>query len=171
MSQFTRSIIAYRPAGYEETQFFGISIADWVKTIHHRLVNQRGENEEDLEYVIAADDYGFDSYACIIGVILSNIKVSDEMDSLREIFSTDRYMEIAHAEWKRCYTHWKNITNSVLSLYYEESINTVERNKKAVVCAADLAVEDQQIYKDIIHEIFAILAVRKLEAGMRKVAL
>ena len=161
----------HRPAGFEDTQFFGISIADWVKTIHHKLVNQRSENEEELEYVIAADDYGFDSYACVIGAILSNIQMQDIMDSLKGTLNINSFIELAHDAWSKCYIHWKNIKHEELSTHYEESINTVERNDKATLYAANLVADDQQLYKDIIHEAFAILSVKVLEAGMHNVAI
>jgi hypothetical protein len=148
-------------------KYFGELVYDWVNTIHSTLTK-----EYDMKkFKIEANDFGFDSYASIIDIILSNITPNEIFDSIKGNRNINKFICLSHKAWCYNYIHWKNKEYDQISRNPKKSINTVNRNNRATSSVEHLTNADIEMYVDVINTIFTILENKILNASMQQLAL
>lgn len=147
-------------------KYFGELVYDWVNTIHSTLTK-----EYDLLFKIEANDFGFDSYASIIDIILSNITSIDIFDSIKGNRNINKFICLSHKAWSENYIIWKNKAFDQISRNPKKSINTVNRNNRATSSVEHLTEADIEMYVDVINTIFTLLEKKLLNISMQQLSL
>lgn len=147
-----------------EIPLFGINLADWVHTIHINLSSKYEMKAIEIEN----GDFGFESYACVLLSILSNVDSGHVFKSIQGDLDIVPFIELAHSAWTANYIFWKNLEFGPVS---KQGINTKERNDRSTTSVKNLSDEDKSLYEDIILEVFKVLAQQILNAGFQKLTI
>jgi hypothetical protein len=167
------------PGFSNSTIYFGQPLYEWVKIIHTNLTK-----EYDMEeFKIEPNDYGFDSYASIINVILSNVSSAEIFDSIKGNINFEKFVRLAHIAWSNNYIRWKGIrcdkigkngtigSGTQLGTNPKKTLNTIDRNNRATTMVEYLDDKDLEMYTDVIIAVFSLLEKKILNAGMQQLSI
>jgi hypothetical protein len=145
--------------------YYGQTLYDWIDIVHTIICDESELAKFDI------DGYGFDSYASILNIILSNIDTPDVMSYMKNNLDLDKYVDLAHRGWSKNYIHWKNLILDDQTDDPTQTINTYDRNNRATTHSTNLNKNDLALYYTVIRLIFEILTKKILEAGMQNLSI
>ena len=153
----------------DQSLYFNESIEYWVRASHIKM----SELYKMKPIRIKTNDFGYDSYACILIQILSNASSTDIMNFIRNELDITKYIELSHSAWSKNYIHWKSIhDDNTLSSNPKKTLNTIRRNNVATTSSiSHLDSDDLELYTDIINVVFSILGEKVLNAGMQQLSI
>ena len=159
--------------------YFGQPLYEWVDVIHTTL----SKDYDMKKFKIESNDYGFDSYASIINVILSNVSPAEIFDSIKGNINFEKFVRLSHTAWSNNYIRWKNIQYDKIDkkgtigsgtqpgTNPKKTLNTVDRNNRATTTVEYLDDKDIKMYNDVINAVFNILEKKILNAGMQQLSI
>lgn len=147
--------------------YFGQPLYEWVDIIHTTL----SKDYDMKKFKIESNDYGFDSYASIINVILSNVSPAEIFDSIKGNINFEKFVRLSHTAWSNNYIRWKNIQYDKIGKNPKKTLNTVDRNNRATTIVEYLDDKDLEMYNDVINAVFNILEKKILNAGMQQLSI
>lgn len=150
-----------------DTIYFGQSLLDWVAIVHTDLCELYNLPKFDT----TPGGYGYDSYACVLVAILSNVSSADIMGAMQAKLDVKKYVDLMHPEWSANYLKWKAITPGRSTNNPLKSINTTCRNDRATTSSEHLIDSDVELYRDVIDIVFDRLTKNVLNAGMSKLCI
>lgn len=141
--------------------FFGMTLADWIETIHDKIVTNYGMDK----FFIEPNDFAYDAYASVIVAILSKVQLSDIMNALKNKPPYMAMIEDAHSAWTSNYIKWKYHLMQPLYVEIIDQFNLQDRNDNATTHACYLNKHARGMYKDIIDIIFNTLTDTIMHSG------
>lgn len=142
---------------------FNSSSDYWIYYVHNSMCSKY--NMEPFE--IKSNDYGYESYKCVIISIILNITNDDIRLYLSGTLDLNKYIGFAHLAWSDNYIKWKYINKYPLGKDPTKTLNTYERNDRSTTPLSDICLDDKILYIDIIDTVLILLSSRMIEIGIK----
>lgn len=133
-----------------KTMYLGMSLQQWIEQVHIEMCAQY---KFEQPFAIEPNDFGYDSYAVIIQVVLAAIRSNKII--IGEYPWLPKALEDAHSAWSQNYIRWKHYyLHNAHS--YEETINTHRRNNEASSPYQFISDESKKMYNCLISIVLKI---------------